>query len=275
MTKLFEVPYNFDKELLTRLEPYKNNIKFLFLSAFYEDWGHTRENTFLDNKIPKTREEYSEHIKSIFNAGYEIGLLVQELTEIDETKFDYYIDLGITIFIVTNDNNAQILKNKGAKCLIASITKALAPAEVNEVNDIYDLIVLPFEFTRNIQLFKTIKESKKDKLILLVNSNCAYDCAVRKQHWHENKGYSFQCPYMNNQEKMSYVPGNDLHFFDPFISHYKLQGREWDTDYIVKNVESYVNRIRCSTIAWNTLDAAGNENKQKYYNLKGDIDDYY
>ena len=121
--KKFEIPFNFDIELLNFLDDNidKNWIEFLFLSMFKEDSINARnhvENVSVNGwtyKVPETRNEYAKYIEEIQVRGYSPAILIQDCNPIKKEILDYYFKLGISNFIVTNDNIALYIKKKETK----------------------------------------------------------------------------------------------------------------------------------------------------------------
>lgn len=119
--RFFEVPYNWDKNLIEKLQPYKKYIKFLFLPCFKEDGFTTREQKieyiFQSSNIissPNTREQYQEHLNKIREGGFETCILFQGKKDmLSEDKINFYIDtLNINNFTITNPLLAKKIKNK-------------------------------------------------------------------------------------------------------------------------------------------------------------------
>ena len=64
--RLFEIHYNFDKELIDTIKEHKENVFIVYVPSFNADMLDARsviEEAY--SKYPQTREEYVEHVKYI------------------------------------------------------------------------------------------------------------------------------------------------------------------------------------------------------------------
>lgn len=256
-----EVPYNYDSLLLTELQPYKEYIIFLYMNAFPEDCIHARQGL-----IPEmSREVWEHHVHMIIEAGYPLAILLQTLETLPENILKYYITLGIKIFVVSNDENARQLKELGAQIIIGSITKCNSIYNLSTYDEVYDYIIAPFALNRNIHFLNTLPN--KEKIVLLVNSVCSMHCEFFKWHWQNSEGIGKPCPYKNLTDP-SYVAPKDLSLFQNKIAHIKLQGREWDTASIIKDVHAYSNQVNEGQIPYEMLIPFGIEDKTTYYHME-------
>lgn len=279
--KKFEIPFNFDIELLNFLDDNidKNWIEFLFLSMFKEDSINARnhvENVNVNGwtyKVPETRSEYAKYIEEIQVRGYSPAILIQDCNPIKKEILDYYFKLGISNFIVTNDNIALYIKNKNPKYnVVASITKTLSASDICR-NDysMYDKIVLNFPFNR--ALCRLDELPKKYKYVLLANSYCAYNCAVAKKHWFSNSEevLNLNCVKHTSKDNLVYVPPEYLNMFEPYVANFKLQGREYPTHILANEIYFYYKRLHVPTagVIYNRLN---DFNKHNYFNQAKDLD---
>lgn len=246
----FEVPYNFDLQLLEYYKKRKNFISHLFLPPFKDDLCNTRSliETNIKGKsyMPKSRKEFEYHLNQIRNKDLEIVVLWQDLNKtISKDLLDYYVNLGTTGFIIANDENAKIIKkfNPTLK-VIASIVQANFRNILDKDLSCYDYLVLFYPFTRSIESLKSLK-SIKNKLILMPNTFCHTNCPG-KHHWFANDKNSFNmqrdCPAFNDIEHSTFIFPEHLRLFDNFVGLYKLQGREYTSDEIITSCESYFQR---------------------------------
>ena len=198
-----------------------------------------------------TREEYEQHIQYIksFYPNKLMLLLQQNNFCIDDELLTYYINLGFNKFCVGSIEQAkQIKKFLPSAEVIASITMKITYEEFisNNELEIFDGFVLFFTFNRDLDLIK--KLPKKYKYILLVNCGCNIHCDGT-HHWFAsrdfeegNKPEQHRCP---NKIKPTYwkdtirIRPMDLNIFDPYISIYKLQGREYVTQRIITDLCAY------------------------------------
>lgn len=115
VTHKFEVPYNFDKNLVSFYKKNENYINFIFLPPYKEDLINTRtiiESDVLEEcYMPRTRSEYEEHLRFIKECGVRFVVLWQVPDSvISQPMLDYYVGLGASGFIISNDVNAKLIK---------------------------------------------------------------------------------------------------------------------------------------------------------------------
>lgn len=115
MNKLFEVPYNFSKTLLSFYKKNQQNISFLFVPPYMNDSINTRTSIETHRKgscyMPRTREEYEEHLNNIVKAGLKFVILWQDPNlSISKDMILYYKELGAAGFIIGNNDSAKIIK---------------------------------------------------------------------------------------------------------------------------------------------------------------------
>ncbi len=278
--KKFEIPFNFDIDLLNFLD---NNIdqywvEFLFLSPFKEDSLNARshvENVNVNGwtyKVPETRDEYTKIIEEIQGRGYRPAILLQETSYIPMDKLDYYFKLGIRDFVVNNDEVALNLKYKDSSYnVVASITKTLSANDIaNNDYSMYDKIVLHFPFNRALDRLKELPQ--KYKYTILANSYCSYKCAVAKKHWYSNseEAKNINCIKQNNKNTLVYIPPEYINLFEPYASSFKLQGREYPTHVLANEIYYYYNRLHnpMAGVIYNRLSSF---NKEQYFNEAKDM----
>lgn len=245
----FEVPYNFDMELIDKLKEtdFRKNISCVYLPCFYLDGDNSRKNLIFEEKYPKDWEEYKKHLLKIKELSYPM-VLFQEGTSFNTIK--KYYNLGVRKFCLTNDKLAKKIKSNYKDVeIILSITRCIKDGELqNSDLSMYDKIVLPFRYCRAIQLFKDLPKDKK--YILLVNSHCLYNCNRCKAHWHLKadsleeflkKEKDLTDGYCCNvySEERAYIPPCDLKYFDEYVSEYKLVDRLEDTKIIMEYFMNY------------------------------------
>ena len=275
----YEIPFNFDLELLNFLDEKidKDWIEFLFLSPFKEDSTNARshlENVKMEwgtYKVPETREEYTKNIYEIEKRGYRPAVLFQEERAISKQKLEYYFKLGIQDFVVNNDNLAIYIKSKNPNYnVIASITKVLSADDLWQ-NDysMYDKIVLYFPFNRAIDRLKELPS--RYKYVILANSYCAYNCVEAKKHWSSDttKALTINCVRKNNKDKLIYIPPEYTHLFEPYVENFKLQGREYPTYILANEIYYYYNKLHNpkAGVIYNRLSPF---NQEEYFNAAKD-----
>ncbi|GEM_PF-909306 len=274
----FEVPYNFDEEIIPYYKHYLPYVNFLFLPPYSEDLMNTR--TYLQSNkknfsyMPQTREEYEYHLNLIKANKLRFVVLWQDRKNVISKEYlDYYTNLGACGFIIANDENAKIIKEYDSKLLvISSIVQRLCKGISTKNFDYYDYCVLFYPFTRSLNAIKKLSKLK-DKLVLMPNTHCHTDCQGI-QHWFIEDIRTFEfdkhCPAYNDSTKSTFIYPEHLYLFDNYIGGYKLQGREYPTDIIITNCEAYFNRITPKTLISPFLQ----EELQKLHK-ESSLDDYY
>lgn len=246
----FEIPYSFDEDILPYFNKYSSYINFLFLPPYADDAINTRTSQQSKVKghsyMPSTRDEYEYHIRLIKENKLNFVILWQDRYAIIPNKMlDYYSKLGARGFIIANDKNAQIIKEYNPNLLvISSIVQRLCKGITKKDFRYYDYIVLFYPFNRSLSVIKQLSKIK-EKLIIMPNSFCHTDCQGI-QHWFVKDVKSFKhdksCPAFLDNNKSTFIRPDHLFLFDDYVGGYKLQGREWSTDYVVTICEAYFNR---------------------------------
>lgn len=278
--KKFEIPFNFDIELLNFLDDNidKNWIEFLFLSPFKEDGINARshvENVNVNGwtyRVPETRDEYTKIIEEIQKRGYRPAVLLQETRYFPMDKLDYYFKLGIRDFVVNNDQVALNIKNKDSSYnVVASITKTLSANDIAQ-NDysMYDRIVLHFPFNRALDRLKELPQ--KYNYTILANSYCCYKCTVAKKHWYSTpeEAKKLNCIKHDDKDSLVYIPPEYIYLFEPYAASFKLQGREYPTYKLANEIYYYYNRLHnpMAGVIYNRLSPF---NMHQYFNAAKDM----
>ncbi len=257
MSKLLEVPYNFESDYIGKLCEKMDcfsHIKCIYMPTWKDDGFNTRSYITLNPGYPKSYDEYVLRIRMIQSLGLEVCILAQK--NVTLAIIDKYYALGVRYFTLNNDGLASILKEKYDDIhLTLSITRVLTLGDIcSEANDysMYDNIVLYYWFNRHLSELKTLP--KKYKYTLLANCGCYYGCKWCQAHWFA-KGDTLeeylkniepalkQCsPYRNDMRNLANVEPENLHYFDPYVDSYKLIDREWETDRILDELQRYVER---------------------------------
>ncbi len=258
--KPFEIPYNFDLKLIDFLEIYQEKIDLhcIYLPPYGDHYKcakyyHTGGTGIcIENTIPKTLEEYEKHINYI-NSKFpnKIMLLLQQNNILMSTDLlKYYYSLGIKKFCVGSLEQAKILKElfKEEIEIIGSITMKINKKKLTqEYKKYFNGFVLWFPFNRDI---KRIKELPKDfKYILLINCKCCTFCDGT-HHWlasSKEEEHDLYCPrstldgqdFKHIFKNLIFIRPNDLYLFDNYISYFKLQGREYKTWQIIRDIIYY------------------------------------
>lgn len=276
--KKFEIPYNFDKELIEHLTMLniKKLIHSIYLPPFKEDYisakhyytsSKRQHNVY--NTLPDTRIEYESHIQLINNNfPNTLMLLLQQNDKLmDDKLLNYYYNLGIHKFCVGSLEQAKIIRNKFPSSeIIGSITMKIMPKDLDNPNyNIFNGFVLWFPYNRNLPQIKLLP--KQYKYILLVNCDCSIYCNGTV-HWlassldEENNSYLY-CPHYKIKRTFSNtirINPEDLSIFEPYIAYFKLQGREFKTFDIITDICKYTN-----------YPSNYQNNESLYYNDETDI----
>ena len=224
--------------------------------------------------MPQTRKEYEYHLRLIMERNLRFVVLWLDRESIISREFlDYYTQLGAIGFIIANDKNAQIIKEYDPCLLVISSIVQRLCNDISKRNfDYYDYCVLFYPFTRSLDAIKQLSKLK-DKLVVMPNSHCHTDCPGI-QHWFVKDIRKFEfdklCPAYNDDTKSTFIYPEHLNMFDDYVGGYKLQGREWPTDFVVTTCEAYFNRCTPDTLLPHGL----NEELQKMHK-KSSLYDYY
>ena len=245
--KPFEIPYNFDKQLIDFLNIYKIDIHCIYLPPFRNHYITTRHfYRSLMGTFPLDLLEYEKHINNIIQNNFNPMLLLQRPDKLlPKELVRYYINIGIKTFCVGSIEQANIIKEvKDDVEIIGSIVMQINNEKLKQNNyHNFNGFVLFFPFNRNIQLIKELP--KEYEYSLLVNSGCNIFCdGVR--HWtvnslEEETNIMNNCPRRKNNsiEHNIYIPNIDVQYFEPYINYIKLQGREYNTQKIIGDIVNY------------------------------------
>lgn len=245
----FEIPYNFDLNLIKGLQilnlPF-DFIQYIYVSPHPNDYlGVGRAGT--DKIQQMTWEEYSFHINYIKKYfPNKLQLLLQKTSPeelISKETLLKYIDLGFTSFCCGSLEQAKMIKSIDSKFeTIASITSHVDAKTIKENAPDYlkyfNYIVLDFHYNRNLQEIKELPPEMN--YILLINSICNSKCKGT-QHWF-SEGKAFECPGLivsKGFDNSCLIRPMDLKYFDPYIKIYKIQDRSWPTFEILHDIILY------------------------------------
>lgn len=246
----FEMPYNFDKQLILGYELLGvdiNQIDCIYVPPFIEDYQTILRTPEKDVYAQLTYEEYLDHIQYI-EQHYpgKLQLLLQQIKpekNMPSNLIKKYINLGFNNFCVGNIEQAKIIKEinpnikiVGSIAMHTDYDKIISNLEVYK--KYFNSFVLDFSFNKNILAIK--KLPKEFEYMLLANSRCNIRCEGDRHWWGD--GESHKCPgiYPNiNYMDSCMIRPNDLHVFQPYIKVFKLQDRGWPTTLILQSVAMY------------------------------------
>ncbi|OWV23693.1 hypothetical protein B7982_04475 [Fibrobacter sp. UWB2] len=279
--KKFEVPYNFDEELIPFYKEYSNYVNFLFLPPYKDDLINTRTIIQSADKgdcyMPQCRYEYESHLKEIKDAGLRFVVLWQVKDNvISKSMLDYYVNLGAAGFIVANDDNAKIIKKYDDGLLvICSIVQRLCAGMLAKDFSNYDYVVMYYPFNRSLNAIKLLKEIK-EKIVIMPNTVCHTDCPAI-HHWFPSKDRPFNqdrdCMAIKNIDRCCFIYPEHLSLFDDFVGGYKLQGREYPTSIIKDVCRAFFTRKTPPSLLEANIEEKLQENLckmtlEEYYNVK-------
>ena len=263
--KQIEVPYNFDKNLITALKIiYPNGEPFqcFYTAPYWEDYRSAKYyyvekfgGRDMNTNRGMTRDDYIDHMEYINQCfPNKLMLLLQQTDTFidDDLLTDFYINkLKFSKFCVGNLEQAKKLKAINPNFeIIASIAMKLepdklSPEELQEYSTYLDGVVLWFPFNRDIYRVKSLPRCFNHTL--LVNCSCSIYCDGT-HHWFASKEEEehLVCPKMNGYSfnDIIYIKPIDLPLWDDFISNYKLQGREQTTQVLLPQIMAYTTNWR-------------------------------
>jgi hypothetical protein len=282
--KKVEIGYNFDLELIDYIAEnrYHEYISGIYTIPFKDDYGVSTRKYLTFSDVQNDRKLYEEHINKITSNNLSIILLLQDQEHVlTKEVLEYYVNLGIKKFTVQNDDTAKMIKEYDSNLeIIASITKRLSYNDfMTKVLSMYDKFVLFFPFNRSLDTIKKLPQSYK--YILLLNSPCGYTCPATF-HWFsdcDENGHEIMPNYPVCQSgipnQMIQIFYNDMDLFDPYITEYKLVGREVKTEDLKLEIEQFISRSLLTDnnkLFYSTfIEPVGTE---KYYNVATGMNSY-
>ena len=188
-----------------------------------------------------------------YSTGIPVCILAQKKATI--TMIRKYRSLGIHQFILNDDKLAARIKQEYPEVrLTLSITRALTLSELQAGNfSMYDRIVLFHWFARHLDAMQELPTNYRYTMI--ANSACYYDCKWHDEHWflkadtpekygQDSDRICAACSALlvKGKQQSALIEPEDLRYFDPYVSCYKLVDRYDDTDTIFNSLYSYATR---------------------------------
>lgn len=247
--KQYELPYNFAYDYVGKLARYSElfpYVRCIYLPAYVDDAMTTRRDIPLREEYPKSYDEYLIRLKTLQQLGLPLCILMHRNATL-ETLEKYYA-LGIRMFTINDDALAIAARSRHSDItLTLSVTRCLTEKDLADGDfSMYDDIVLFFWFNRHLSAIKNLP--KKYKYILICNTGCYYDCHWHDQHWfaetqkEEIKATDKCRACVHSVRDTIYIEPENLSYFDPYISSYKLTDRLFDTDRIITDLKAYAGR---------------------------------
>lgn len=195
---------------------------------------------------PHDFDEYLQRIRQLEIFDIPLTLLMQRDATMD--TFQKYYDLGFRQFIMNDDELAARIKDKHADVqLTLSVTRVLYKEDIMTLDlSMYDYIVLFFWFNRHINDLKELPT--KYKYILMPNDDCHWNCPYCKAHWSiSNREQEVEIlkkcvKQFHTMKDRAWIEANDLYYFDPYVSYYKLVDRLNKTQAIIDFLSEYASR---------------------------------
>ncbi len=283
---LYEVPYNFDENLIHFFKSNKSHISYLYIPPYRDDSDNTRttiQTTVLGHcYFPYSREEYEYHLRKVNSSGLKYVILWQVHNKpLTDYLIKYYCGLGASGFIVANDINASAIKQYNPNLMtICSIVQRVSCNIIDKNLSKYDYVILYYPFNRALNALKKLTKFR-NKIILMPNTLCNVDCPST-HHWFPSANKPFDpkkdCPMTEKSiGKCGLIFPRDLFLFDDYVSGYKLQGREYTTETIKyicnyyfkrKKGLEFVDPFLKTSMAKELKKLADSTTPEEYYNMK-------
>lgn len=243
--RYFEVPYNFDKNLITELCANDTTyIHSIFFPPYYKDYFSAK--TYITKRVEE-REDYADHIQNLqHKLGYKGMLLIQNKSILDTNLLiNFYISrLKITKFCVGCLEQAKIIKSINPDFeVVSSVCMKLEESELcnEEYSKYFDYFILWFPFYRNLKRVSLLP--KYNKYIVLANCVCSIYCNGT-HHWFTTNEDDIKCPMLTEDYSLKTsvkILPEHLPIWDKYVSVYKIQGRELSTQGILNELNTYLN----------------------------------
>ena len=233
----FEVPYvpcneEVNKQFINFYSNRFDEIESVYAPSYINDGLNTRAE---DENVTTDFDKYI-YLMSQIKEHFPMEILIQKNST--EDLIEKYYNFGYKRFTINNDDLAKQIKKEYKNIILTlSITRLLKHIDLFDLDlSCYDYIVLDYRYCRQISLLKELP--KKYQYVLLVNSSCNYDdrsfCPL---HWFEK-----QRKCIRLKEKSSFIRPVDLVYFDDYIHHYKLQGREFFPNFIHSTIAPFMRK---------------------------------
>lgn len=273
----FEIPYNFDPQLIALIKQFDNRpithfpsfVNCIYMPPYFHDYKTILRGGYQASQLESmTRKEYEKHIDFISQLyPGKIQILLQNPNIImDSDTVKYYNSLGINKFCSGSLEQSQIVRENCMNSnIVGSITMRVSKEHLDshpEYKEMFDGFVLHFPFSKSIDSIKALPQDYY--YLLLVNAFCQTTCPGA-HHWFNSylpgskDPTSDGCIQVANWEKTALVNPADLVLFEPYIKIFKLQDRGWTTDEIFRDFILYTSNFEHYPNIDSSID---------YYNFK-------
>jgi len=274
------VPAFFSKNFVTELEKLQDNkrtndyIDNVYGSPRSLILGQARASKKIPElSLPELKEYIDDLHKSNIKFHYTLNSVwsngIERKLEYQETIYNEIkniIEIGVDGFIIGNLYLAEIINDKfkdiNTICSINLKTDSIYKLKSLLTDFNFNKVVLERTVNRNVSFIKNLKGFYNDKIVLLANPDCIYDCPISFYHMLENghvsmtendlsdKNYCVnycQKKYMDSFSeilKTPWIHSADMDLYENIgIEFLKIQGRTLQEDRILKLTNLYLNRL--------------------------------
>ena len=266
--RYFSIPYNNDLNLLDDMHDEFGNLDeckeiYFAIPLKYSNTGRALEQTEEYEKqiivLLKKCDSYQVEGNMLLNSAcletkMQDYSFVEKCVEYIKNLHDVY---GLISITVSDFLLACYIKEKfpAIKIECSSVAYVDSVQKAKMWDDIgIDMLVIPPDYNKNLLFISSIKKAlKRAELKLLVNQDCIPSCPMRQFHntiqSHGNDGamYLETCSrYMKEHPwvfySSTYIPPKYLHYYDDYISLYKIVDRKKSTEKIIKAYGSYTDK---------------------------------
>ncbi len=218
------------------------------------------------------------------NPKYE-NIIYDEINSILET--------GVDALIIGNLYIAEIINKKfnniNTICSINLKTDSVYKLKSLVTDFSFDKVVLERTVNRNIAFLKNLNGVYNEKIVLLANPDCIYDCPISLYHMLENghlsmkgndlnnKNYCIdycQTKYMSNYSeilKTPWIHPSDMDLYENIgVKFIKIQGRTLPESRILNLTNMYLNRLKSINFTEIFPNFIGKHNNQTKFNIFND-----
>lgn len=265
---VLNVPYNWSKGLLEKLEPYKEYISELYAgipSSIVGNLRHPRQLPDMD--LARARS----HIEAVHSLGVDFNFIAnslcmgnQEYTRKPELH-DYFsriVDAGTDRVVVGNPFVVEFVKKHLPNLKIKLSLSALVDStyKMSHYYDKVEVISVPDILNRDIVTLKEII-AKANDVELLLNNMCLYDCPLITYHGafasHNSQAgatmtrHNFPMAWCTRQKldnpvellRSPWIRPEDIARYEALgVNRFKIAGREYSTEWIEQRVRIYTQR---------------------------------